>query len=535
MVVPDDLLDIDSVDLVKIRKFYRELIKVNDKDMRGWEVVSSVTLGCFSFNEYMLWKDLRDYRETILDNQIVEGLASNQLKLDCSPISKTVSNEILLTDSADGSQITAINAALDGRSFVLQGPPGTGKSQTITNIITNLLYHNKTVLFVAEKETALNVVYERLKSINLGRFCLELHSKKTDKGDFLKQLSNNLIDDTCRRQMMLTSSYETDKEDFKKYKDLLYSDSYFGLNLRELIGRYSFIDCSENRIAESQIDIKNLPVGFDNILHRILEGLNTDLNGLNIDSFPLSDSTLEAIEPGIIDDARGLIKELQNYLKTIDSDIESSLSNIKNDTIEDMTSSFRMLSGYNASCNEIINQFIENTKFIEKRESTSVADNEKTLLNRCYDSFLKVDDILVSDDDSSKEQFIETIREFDKLEETMMYDPYELWSADSLIKSGMKISELDAALGRMNPNPDVSFQYDISEYRTISVLLESVKNAVSVLIRSGISCDEAVDSKALESIVSSRSLFSNEIPDDYNNLFKNVENPGWMSSTAFLN
>ncbi|WP_416373921.1 AAA domain-containing protein [Mycoplasmopsis cynos] len=33
----------------------------------------------------------------------------------------------------------------------MQGPPGTGKSQTITNIITELISRGKKILFVAEK------------------------------------------------------------------------------------------------------------------------------------------------------------------------------------------------------------------------------------------------------------------------------------------------------------------------------------------------------------------------------------------------
>ena len=38
----------------------------------------------------------------------------------------------------------------------MQGPPGTGKSQTITNIIAECLYNGKKVLFVSEKQAALN-------------------------------------------------------------------------------------------------------------------------------------------------------------------------------------------------------------------------------------------------------------------------------------------------------------------------------------------------------------------------------------------
>jgi predicted ATP-dependent serine protease len=40
----------------------------------------------------------------------------------------------------------------------MDGPPGTGKSQTIANMIAELVADGKTVLFVSEKAAALDVV-----------------------------------------------------------------------------------------------------------------------------------------------------------------------------------------------------------------------------------------------------------------------------------------------------------------------------------------------------------------------------------------
>jgi hypothetical protein len=82
---------------------------------------------------------------------------------------------------ADGSQLRAIAAASQGHTLVIEGPPGTGKSQTITNLIAQALSNGQSVLFVAEKMAALEVVYRRLVSAGLGEFCLELHSTKANK------------------------------------------------------------------------------------------------------------------------------------------------------------------------------------------------------------------------------------------------------------------------------------------------------------------------------------------------------------------
>jgi len=93
---------------------------------------------------------------------------------------------------ADSSQHSAIIDVVQGKSLVIEGPPGSGKSQTITNLIAACIANGQSVLFVAEKMAALNVVKNRLDNANLGDFCLELHSHKTNKKKILNDLSTRL-------------------------------------------------------------------------------------------------------------------------------------------------------------------------------------------------------------------------------------------------------------------------------------------------------------------------------------------------------
>jgi ABC-type iron transport system FetAB ATPase subunit len=95
---------------------------------------------------------------------------------------------------ADGSQMKVLLRVSRGESLVIQGPPGTGKSQTIANIIAATLAQGKTVLFMAEKLVALNVVKERLDQASIGQFCLELHSR---------QASVKAIHDQLRRRLAI--------------------------------------------------------------------------------------------------------------------------------------------------------------------------------------------------------------------------------------------------------------------------------------------------------------------------------------------
>ena len=90
------------------------------------------------------------------------------------------------------SQTVVIETVRAGGNLVVQGPPGTGKSQTITDIIASAVHDGKSVLFVAEKMAALDVVHARLRRVGLGPICLELHSRSVNKRLVLAELETTL-------------------------------------------------------------------------------------------------------------------------------------------------------------------------------------------------------------------------------------------------------------------------------------------------------------------------------------------------------
>ena len=62
----------------------------------------------------------------------------------------------------NASQFKAVKSALTNQISVIQGPPGTGKTQTILNIIANLLAQGKTVQVVSNNNSATDNVLEKL-------------------------------------------------------------------------------------------------------------------------------------------------------------------------------------------------------------------------------------------------------------------------------------------------------------------------------------------------------------------------------------
>lgn len=169
------------------------------KEVDGFEVVEDVILGHFSFNKYLMWKDLIDRTDSMMEHPFVASIIDKSISRpnDGEFIEPSQLDELYKPEDffaplpMDSSQLAVLAAADKGKSFVIEGPPGTGKSQTITNLIAHLMAKGKTVLFVSEKMAALEVVYRRLEQIGLGRFCLQLHSNKANKKDVLNQLKQS--------------------------------------------------------------------------------------------------------------------------------------------------------------------------------------------------------------------------------------------------------------------------------------------------------------------------------------------------------
>ncbi len=183
-----------GVDLPRVWNLVRRAVR----DTPGFEVTTDVMLGTFSFAKYLMWKDLVDRTDALKANPVVRHLLETPREpyeaCDRQPphpdaLDAEVAPADLFTPlPADSSQLAAVVGSSLGCDFVLDGPPGTGKSQTIANMIAHNLALGRTVLFVAEKRAALDVVHRRLVAHGLGPFCLELHSNKASKADVIAQL-----------------------------------------------------------------------------------------------------------------------------------------------------------------------------------------------------------------------------------------------------------------------------------------------------------------------------------------------------------
>lgn len=88
------------------------------------------------------------------------------------------------------SQKAAVEKVFNSRISIIEGPPGTGKTQTILNIIANILIQNKTVAVVSNNNSATANVIEKL-----GKYGLEFISaylgRRENREDFIKEQSGD--------------------------------------------------------------------------------------------------------------------------------------------------------------------------------------------------------------------------------------------------------------------------------------------------------------------------------------------------------
>lgn len=250
---------------------YLEQIAQSISHEKGWEVIPKVFLGFFSFTKFVMYKDLdpESWPEDmpLEENPLIKaifdpseeefslGFQEDQVDTELS------SENVYHVLDADSSQISVIEEAKRGCDLVVEGPPGTGKSQTIVNLIAELLARGNTVLFVSEKMAALEVVKSRLDSVGLGEFCLELHSKKSNKKDVLEKLES-VLRNPKPAQITLEEDLNTIEElksDLNEYVTLIHSPygeirwtpyQLFGLKEKSL----HHFEKSENRMPRFTIE-----------------------------------------------------------------------------------------------------------------------------------------------------------------------------------------------------------------------------------------------------------------------------------------
>lgn len=139
---------------------------------------------------------------------------------------------------ANRSQIKAVKNAIQNPCSIIEGPPGTGKTQTILNIIANLLTHNQNALIVSNNNAALQNVIDKLEKYELDFLSAFLGSRK-NKARFFSDQSPSYPD---------MSSWECPKEEQENIKT----------EIQQLVDRLTNLFETQERLAKLEQQISDL-------------------------------------------------------------------------------------------------------------------------------------------------------------------------------------------------------------------------------------------------------------------------------------
>jgi len=196
---------IDTIESAVIEKDIESVLtKISNIRPQGvsWVVMRQAAFGIYPFPGMELYNDLDtselDFSKFSNVNHLMLGGGdreegfSDQFDENDTDSADALTLVPKLVLDADSSQFLALMKVASGKNVALEGPPGSGKSQTIVNAIANAIYQGKKVLFVAQKTTALEVVFSRLQSLGLDTLILPLMGDKSSSSEFYTALSKRV-------------------------------------------------------------------------------------------------------------------------------------------------------------------------------------------------------------------------------------------------------------------------------------------------------------------------------------------------------
>ena len=168
---------IQNVRVVEPRQYFAYLKRIADEVGLKIEIEKGKTINILS-NSYSRIKSIPTdsvFGAFVSGNQITEERSNN-----------SVNESIIYPFGFNLSQQKAVENALSSKLSIIQGPPGTGKTQTILNIIANVIMKGQSVAVVSSNNSATKNVYEKLQKNNL-EFISAYLGNTANKNDFIAE------------------------------------------------------------------------------------------------------------------------------------------------------------------------------------------------------------------------------------------------------------------------------------------------------------------------------------------------------------
>lgn len=256
----------------ELLEYYKEIAKIKDNDSK-------------EFSKDYLGNQLN--RIVIGENNLLDIYFSKKIH----EIPFKNDDPIIFPFGTNLSQRKAVINALNNRISIIQGPPGTGKTQSILNIIANLIIRNKTVAVVSGNNEAIINVLEKMKK-NSYDFVLSLLGNKENKEKFFSSQKDypleirnwkipneklvELLSQIKKHEKKLTTllAYNNKSAELKQMLfEYQHEQKYFSEYLEnqdvEKLKKLHFFHLNSDRILKLLIDIDPEIVDLDNVVVKI--------------------------------------------------------------------------------------------------------------------------------------------------------------------------------------------------------------------------------------------------------------------------
>lgn len=511
--LPDDsqLIDKETFDI----KAYFELLEKHFSDNKSFSFDKNyVALDAFDYDRICMYRDVLKHTDEIVHNKILRAFFGEEIPVGkhsvqgIDSLDPRQSYQILDSDS---SQNNVIERFVNGESFILEGPPGTGKTQTIVNMIAEAIMHEKRVLFVSGKMSALNTVMKKLQmmpGVNIDKHCLLINGEEENKkinvsetygklqASFSAQMAPFNNTDYLDNVRKLTRTREAlvgyNKEFYNK-------DNSLGMSMYDIIGKMLLLGYNENFI----INVKFPDSVIANLKREELDKKCSemyDLQQILLELLNRSESIEKDVWYGFkkfeldMNDNVTVRKYAADIKHALDQ-IDSTLREISTVSDDKLSKVINAISGYplaaiRAICDEDItddlkmlyryDSFDSDKKLI--KEELKTKENYAKHVDRYFnlidkepsDSVYKVRELLSSSDELAEEPLSKLKEDFERL--SAISDSALYLTSDHSKAAALSIKEIEALIER------------IEQFIEISNKMENTKNNLRNVFDNGI-CD----------------------------------------------
>ena len=309
---------------------YQRFKEPSEKDfsVRYSAVLARFPLSNSIYNDYTLLE-----KKKLKNDAVNELLRIDKKKLvkEKKPKKAGVSHTYTVK-MLDYAQSQVVKKVDEKGNMVIYGPPGTGKSQTIVNIISDALCKQKKVLVVSQKKAALDVVYNRLATLNSKAMyindeckqkqifydrCLSAHQAKMSEVPIdinALQAQYNEIENKIKKE----------EQSLKDIYNVLNETRPFGLSLSQMYSSSYMLSKSSSEYAIYTQLLQNesiMSLGYKELSEALFVIKSNNFEKLyydfiqNKEKNPLIDHMQPEIDIRTLSEVKGILEDIQKTRK----------------------------------------------------------------------------------------------------------------------------------------------------------------------------------------------------------------------------